>query len=63
MADPKMTRFKSMSMDEKEATIKQSTQEALRSKEEIRAAKETKVKSRGLLLTLEAQERVLVLME
>jgi hypothetical protein len=33
MDDPKMTRFKAMSMDEKEEKIEQSTQEALIARE------------------------------
>jgi hypothetical protein len=43
MADPKMTRFKAMSMDEQVATIEKSSQEALRAREEIREAEATKV--------------------
>jgi hypothetical protein len=43
IADPKMTRFKSMSMDEQEAKIEKSTQEALRAREEIRATEATEV--------------------
>jgi len=43
MDDPKMTRFRAMSLDEKAMTIDQSIQEALRAREEIRAAKATKV--------------------
>jgi hypothetical protein len=35
MVDPKMTRFKSMSLDEHETTIEQSNQKALRAREEI----------------------------
>jgi hypothetical protein len=37
MANPNMTRFKAMSMDEQVETIEQLTQEALRAREEIRA--------------------------
>jgi hypothetical protein len=43
MVDQKMTRFKSMSMDEQVITIYQSAQEALRSKEEIREAEAVEV--------------------
>jgi hypothetical protein len=43
-----MTRFKAMSMDEQVETIEQSTQEALRVREEIRAAETTKAQRRGL---------------
>jgi hypothetical protein len=38
MVDPKMTKFKAMSLVEKETTIEQSGQEALRAKEEMIAA-------------------------
>jgi hypothetical protein len=63
MAGLKMIRFKAMSMDEHVATIKQSTQEALRAREEIRAAEATKVQNKGLSLTPEAHARELLLME
>jgi hypothetical protein len=62
MANPNMTRFKAMSMDEQVETIIQSTQEALRAREEIRAAETTKVQGRGLVLTPEAHTRGLCLM-
>ena len=45
-----MTRFKSMSMDEKVKTIEQSTQESLRVREEIRVAETIEAQRRGLLL-------------
>jgi hypothetical protein len=57
MVDPKINRFKAMSMDEQEKTIEQSTQEALRVREEIRAAEVTQVWNRGLTMTLEAHEK------
>jgi hypothetical protein len=50
MANPNMTRFKSMSMDEEVETIEQSTQEALRAREEIKETETTKAQRRGLLL-------------
>jgi hypothetical protein len=49
-ANPDMTRFKAMSMDEQVETIEKSAQEALRAREEIRAIETTKEKRRGLLL-------------
>jgi hypothetical protein len=58
-----MTRFKAMSMDEQVETIEKSAQEALRAREEIRAAEATEVQNRGLFLTPEAQERGFLLME
>jgi hypothetical protein len=42
MVEPKMTRFKAMSMDEHEGTIEKLTEEALRSKEEIKVVEETR---------------------
>jgi hypothetical protein len=38
-----MNRFRAMSMDEQVTTIEQSTQEALRAREEIRVAEATEV--------------------
>jgi hypothetical protein len=35
MADPKMTKFRAMSLDEQTTTIEQSSQESLRAREEI----------------------------
>jgi hypothetical protein len=58
MANPNMTRFKAMSMDEQVETIEQSTQEALRAKEEIREAETTKAQRRGLIL-LEGAQRII----
>jgi hypothetical protein len=43
IVDPKMTRFKAMSLDEQKSTIEQSDQEALRAREEIRAAEATEL--------------------
>jgi hypothetical protein len=54
MVDPKMTKFKATSMDEHMLTIENLAQEALGSKEEIRAIEATEVQSKGLSLTLEA---------
>jgi hypothetical protein len=57
MADPKMTRFKAMSMDEQVETIEKLAQEALRAREEIRAEKATEVQNSGLVMTPKAQAR------
>jgi len=62
MAKPNMTKFKAMSMDEQVEKIEQSTQEALRAREEIRATKATKVKNMGLSMTSEAHGRGFLLM-
>jgi hypothetical protein len=43
MANPNMTKFKAMSMDEQVETIEQSSQEVLRSREESRVAETTEV--------------------
>jgi hypothetical protein len=58
MANPNMTRFKAMSMDEQVETIEQSAQEALRAREEIRATETTEAQRRGLLL-LEGAQRII----
>jgi hypothetical protein len=50
MANPNMTRFKAMSMDEQVETIEELAQEALRSREEIGAVETTKAHRRVLLL-------------
>jgi hypothetical protein len=56
MANPNMTRFKAMSMDEQVETIEKSAQEALRAREEIRVVeKQQKAQRRGLLLIQGAQ--------
>jgi hypothetical protein len=47
MANPSMTRFKSMSMDKHVDTIEKSSQEALRAREEIRVAETTEAQRRG----------------
>jgi len=49
MANPNMTRFKSMSMYEEVEIIEQLAQEALISREEIRVAETTEAQRRGLL--------------
>jgi hypothetical protein len=54
MVDPKMNKFKAMSMDEQATKIEQPDQEALRAREEIRATEATKVQNKGLSLTPEA---------
>jgi hypothetical protein len=41
MVDPRMTRFKSMSLDEQVETLEQSAQGALRAREEIIAVETT----------------------
>jgi hypothetical protein len=43
MVDPKMTRFKAMSMDEQASTIDKLAQEPLKAKEEIKVVEATKV--------------------
>jgi hypothetical protein len=58
MANPNMTRFKAMSMDEQVETIEQSAQEALRAREEIRATETTEAQRRGFLL-LEGAQRII----
>jgi hypothetical protein len=69
MVDPKMTMFKAMSLDEQVETIKQSAQEALRAREEIRVTEETKfslvtlVQNKGFYLTPEGPSRGLLLIE
>jgi hypothetical protein len=50
-----MTRFKAMRMDEHVETIEHSAQEALRVREEIRAAETIESQRRGLLLLEGAQ--------
>jgi hypothetical protein len=52
-ANPNMTRFKAMSMDEQVETIEQSAQEALRVREEKQAVEATEAQRRGMLLLLE----------
>jgi hypothetical protein len=63
MANPNMTRFKAMSMDEQVEMIEKSAQEALRAREEIRVVETTEAQRRGLFLTPEAQTRGFILME
>jgi hypothetical protein len=43
MANPKMTMFRAMSLDEQVMTIEKSAQEALRAREEMIAAEATEV--------------------
>jgi hypothetical protein len=63
MDDLKMTRFKAMTMDEQEEKIEQSSQEALKAREEIRVVEAIEVQNKGLSMTSEAQEREFLLME
>jgi hypothetical protein len=63
MVDPKMTRFRAMSLDEQAMTIEQSAQEALRAREEVRVTEATEVQNRGLTMTPEAQARGMILIE
>jgi hypothetical protein len=79
MADPKMTRFKSMSLDEQETILEQSAQGALRAREEMIAAKvveapqvtsetteipwETPVQDRSSPEARDACERGLIMLE
>jgi hypothetical protein len=58
MANPNMTRFKAMSMDEQVEMIEQSAQEALRAREEIRVSETTEAQRRGLLL-IEGAQRII----
>jgi hypothetical protein len=58
MANPNLTRFKAMSMDEKVETIEKLAQEALRVQEEIIATETTEAQRRGLLL-LEGAQRII----
>jgi hypothetical protein len=58
MANPSMTMFNSMSMDEHVDTIEQSSQEALRAREEIRVAETTEAQRRGLFM-LEGAQRII----
>jgi hypothetical protein len=58
MANPNMTRFKAMSMDEKVETIEKSSQEALRVQEEIIVEETTEAQRRGFLL-LEGVQRII----
>jgi hypothetical protein len=69
MTDPKMTRFRAMSLDEQEMTIEKSTQGALRAREEMIATEATKfplvasVHDRGFPMTQDARERGFLIME
>jgi hypothetical protein len=48
--NPNMTKFKAMTMDEQVETIEHTAQEAIRVREENRAAEETEAQRRGILL-------------
>jgi hypothetical protein len=63
MVDPKMTRFRAMSMDEHATKIEQSAQEALRAKKEIRAGEVIEVQNRGLSMTPKTHARGFLVME
>jgi hypothetical protein len=49
MTDPKMTRFRAMSLDEQTTTIEKSSQEALRGREEMIVVESTKVPPMALV--------------
>ena len=63
MINPKMTRFRAMSLDEQTTTIEKSAEEALRAREEIKATEATKVplvapvQDRGFPMTHDAHAR------
>jgi hypothetical protein len=63
MVDPRMTRFKATSLDEQAETLEQSTQEALRAREEMIAdeiveiPEAVPVQRRGFPMALDARER------
>jgi hypothetical protein len=69
MAEPKMTRFRAMSLDGHEKTIDKSTQEAIRSNEEMIVAKATKVplvalvQDRGFPMMQDTRERGFLMIE
>jgi hypothetical protein len=78
MVDPKMTKFRSMSLDEPKTTIEKSYQEALRSREEMIAAEAavpqvvvevveippvSPVQDRGFHMAQDAQERGFFMLE
>jgi hypothetical protein len=58
-----MTKFKAMTMDEQVETIEHTTQEAIRIREENRAAEATKAWKRGTLLLEEAERAMQILRE
>jgi hypothetical protein len=58
MANPNLTRFKAMSMDEQVETIEKLAQEALKVQEEIIETETTEAQRRGLLL-LEGAQRII----
>jgi hypothetical protein len=57
-ANPNMTKFKAMSLDEQVETIEQTTQEALRVRDESRTVEATEARRRGMLLLEEAQRAI-----
>jgi hypothetical protein len=67
--DPRMTRFKAMSLDEQVETLEQSAQGALRAREEMIATETTKipqavlVQGRGFPMALDTRERGLFMLE
>jgi hypothetical protein len=62
-ANPNMTKFKAMTMDEKVETIEQTNQESLRVREENRAVEATEARRRGILLLEEAERAMKILGE
>jgi hypothetical protein len=62
MANPNITRLKAMCMDEQVEIIEQSTQEALKAREEIRAPETIEVQRRVFSLTPEAHARGFLVM-
>jgi hypothetical protein len=69
MEDPKMTRFKSMSLDEQTVILEQTGQEALRAREEMIATKIAEIplvapiQERNVHEAQDAQERGLLMYE
>ena len=53
-----MIKFKAMSLDEQVETIEQTTQEALRVRDESKTVVVAKARSRGMLLLEEAQRAI-----
>lgn len=54
-ANPNMTKFKAMTMDEQVETIEKTIQEALRVREENKAVEATEAQRKGILLLEEAE--------
>jgi hypothetical protein len=69
MVDPRMTKFKAMSLDEQATTLEQSTQGTLRAREEMIATETTKIlqavpiQGRGFPMALDARERGFFMLE